>query len=109
MLDSCKMVEKQSEAFHAFLVFFSKFKTILLHIVLLKCQIVFLKFTWCDNQALVGCIPIPAVAVHKMYSNNILNFQESTTILNTHTKKSGNLSYAPCIKTRIFFVVLFTR
>ena len=25
---------------------------------------------------------------HKMYSNNKLNFQESTTILNTHTKKS---------------------
>ena len=32
---------------------------------------------------------------HKMYSNNILNFQESTTILNTHTKKSGNLLNAP--------------
>ena len=25
---------------------------------------------------------------HKMYSSNILNFQESTTILNAHTKKS---------------------
>ena len=24
---------------------------------------------------------------HKMYSNKILNFQESTTILNAHTKK----------------------
>ena len=44
--------------------FFSKFKTILLHIVLLKCQIAFLKFISCDNQALVGCIRIPAVAVH---------------------------------------------
>ena len=46
---------------------FSKFKTILLHIVLLKCpliQIAFLKFTSCDNQALVECIPIAAVAVH---------------------------------------------
>ena len=42
---------------------FSKFKTILLHIVLLKCQIAFLKFTSCDNQALVGCISIAAVAV----------------------------------------------
>ena len=31
---------------------------------------------------------------HKMYSNNIVNFQESTTILNACTKKSGNLSYA---------------
>ena len=27
---------------------------------------------------------------HNMYINNILNFQESTTILNTCTKKSGN-------------------
>ena len=27
---------------------------------------------------------------HKMYSNNIVNFQESTTILNAYTKKSGN-------------------
>ena len=38
-----------------------------LHIVLLKCphvQITFLKFTSCDNQGLVGCIPNPAVAVH---------------------------------------------
>ena len=46
--------------------FIDKFKPILLHIVLLKChhvQIAFLKFTSCDNQALVGCIPIPAVVV----------------------------------------------
>ena len=45
----------------------SKFKTILLHIVLLKCphvQIAFLQFTNCDNQALVGYIPIAAVVVH---------------------------------------------
>ena len=29
-----------------------------------KVQIAFLKFPSCDNQTLVGCIPIPAVAVH---------------------------------------------
>ena len=34
---------------------------------------------------------------HKMYSNYILNFQESTTILNACTKKSGNLLNAPCM------------
>ena len=78
-----------------------------MHIVLLKCphvQIAFLKFASCDNQTLVGCIPIAAVAVHlnlkseklvihliRCYSNNIVNFQESTTILNACTKKSGNL------------------
>ena len=32
---------------------------------------------------------------HNMYSNKILNFQESMTILNTCTKKSGNLLNAP--------------
>ena len=32
---------------------------------------------------------------HKMYSNNILNVQDSTTILNACTKKSGNLLKAP--------------
>ena len=39
---------------------------------------------------------------YKVYSNKILNFQESTTILNARTKKSGNLSYAP----RMFFLFL---
>ena len=34
---------------------------------------------------------------HKMYHNNIVNFQESTTILNACTKKSGNLLNAPRI------------
>ena len=34
---------------------------------------------------------------HNMYSNYILNFQKSTTILNACTKKSVNLSYAPRI------------
>ena len=29
-----------------------------------KVQIAFLNLTSCDNQALVGCIPIAAVAVH---------------------------------------------
>ena len=32
---------------------------------------------------------------HKMYSNNMVNFQESTTILNACTKKSGNLLKVP--------------
>ena len=44
---------------------FSKFKTeFLLHIILLSVLIAFSKFTNCDNQVLVGCIPIPTVVVH---------------------------------------------
>ena len=34
---------------------------------------------------------------HKMYSNNIVNFQESITILNVCTIKSGILLKAPCM------------
>ena len=34
---------------------------------------------------------------HKMYSNNIVNFQESKAILNACTKKSGNLLNVPRI------------
>ena len=49
------------------MAFFPSLKqNILLYIVLIKCphiQIAFLKFTSYDNQALVGCIPIAAVAV----------------------------------------------
>ena len=107
MLDSCKMLQRQSEAFHTFLWhFFQVWNRNLLHIVLLKCpdvQIAFLKFTSNDNQVLVGFIPISAVTVH---SNKILNFQESTTILNICTKKSGNLLKAPrtcwCINLFVF-------
>ena len=92
MLNSCKMVEKQSEAFHTFLWHFLKHNFIAYRSS--KVHIAFLKFTSCDNQVLIGCIPIAAVAVllkigrssHKMYSNNIVNFQESTTILNACTK-----------------------
>ena len=35
---------------------------------------------------------------HKMYTNNIGNVQESTTILNACMKKSGNLLNAPRMK-----------
>ena len=38
---------------------------------------------------------------HKMYSNNIVNFQESTTILNAFTKKSENFEYT----TYIYIVI----
>ena len=79
-----------------------------MHIILLKCphvQIAFLKFTSCDNQALFSrvysncCCSCSFEAEiikidqssHKMCSNNILNFLESTTILNACIKKSGNL------------------
>ena len=45
-------------------IFFQFWNRILLHIVLRKYQIGFLKFTSCDNRASVECILIPTVAVH---------------------------------------------
>ena len=42
---------------------------------------------------------------HKMYSNNIVNSQESTTILNARTKRSVNLLKAP--RMYIFFFLSF--
>ena len=41
----------------------------------------------------------------KIYSNNIVNFQESTTILNACTKKTGNLLNA----TRIYIYIYIYR
>ena len=47
---------------------------------------------------------------HDVYSNNIVNFQESTTILNAYTKKSGNLLKAPriyvCMFVNIYIYIL---
>ena len=42
---------------------------------------------------------------HKIYSNNILNSQESTPILNAHTKKSRNLSYGPRVYIYIYIYI----
>ena len=43
---------------------------------------------------------------HKMYSNNLLNFQESTTILNSFTKKSGNLLKVSRIYIYIYIYIV---
>ena len=82
-------------------------RQLILHILLLKCPHIQIAF-W-NSPVLVGCIIIADVAVHfpeilriglsshKMYSNNILNFEESRVILNAWTKNSGNLLNAPHI------------
>ena len=52
---------------YVFVAFCPSLKHNFMHIILLKCphvQIAILIFTSCDNQALVGYIPIAAVAVH---------------------------------------------
>ena len=42
---------------------------------------------------------------HKMYRNNILKFQESTTILDACTKMSGNILNAPCSLSYIYIYI----
>ena len=44
---------------------------------------------------------------HKMYNNNILNFQRSTTILNACTKKSGNLFNASRIYNIYIYIYIY--
>ena len=52
--------------------------------------------SWCSCSFETEIIKV-GQSSHKMYRNNILNFQESMTILNAHTKKSGNISHSPRI------------
>ena len=68
MLDSSKMGEKQSKPFHTFLWhFFSSLKQNFIAYrsskVSSRPDCIF-EITIYDNQALVGCIPISAVAVY---------------------------------------------
>ena len=57
----------------------------------------------CSSLFETGTIKI-GQSSHKKYSNNIVKFQVSTTILNAYTKKSGNLLNAlrVCIYIRIW-------
>ena len=93
---------------------FSAFKTQFYCISCPHVQAAFLKFTSCDNQVYsnccCSCLFEPEIikigqSSHKMYSNNIVNFQESTTILNACTKKSDNLLNAPRVYIYIYIYI----
>ena len=101
MHDSCKMVLKQSKTFHTFLWHFFKFKTEFYCISFFftsklqfwKSPAVQSGFSRVYSNCYVSCLFEPEIikigqSSHKVYSNNILNIQESTTILNAGTKKS---------------------
>ena len=68
MLDPCKMIQKA--VWNISYVSVSFFPSLKLNFIVYRSskvshvQIAFLKFTSCDNLTLVGCIRIPAVAVH---------------------------------------------
>ena len=111
MLNSCKMVKKQSEAFHTFLWHFLQITFFLKQNFIAYCSfkvsshpdwIFKIHQLWqsgfsraysiccCSCSFELEIINI-VQSSHKICSNNILNFQESTTILNAHTKKYGNI------------------
>ena len=89
MLDSCKMVEKQSKAFHTFLWHFWNSPA-----VTIRCRVY---SNCCCSCSFEAEIIKNGQSSHKMYSNSMVNFQEFTTISNAYTKKSGNLLNAPRI------------
>ena len=106
MLDSFKMVEKQSEAFHTFLWhFFPSLKQNFIAYRSSKLSsrpdcIFEIHQVWQSHRVYSNCycscsfereIVKIGQSSHKMYSNNILNFEESTTILNACTKKAWKL------------------
>ena len=107
-LDSCKMLQKQSEAFHAFLWhFFPSLKQNFIAYRSSKVssrpdcifeihQLWQLGFSRVYSNCCCSCsfereIIKIGRSSHKTYSNNIVNFQESTTILNACTKKVWKL------------------
>ena len=112
MLDSCKMIQKQSEAFHTFLWhFFQVQNRILLHIFLLKSPHVQIAFSRVYSNCCCSCSFEPEIikfgqSSHNMYRIKRMNFQESKLILDAHRKKFGNLSYAPRIYIYIYIYAL---
>ena len=105
MLDSCRMVEKQSEVFHAFLWYF--FPSLKQNFIAYRSskvsdcifgidQLLQSGFSRVYSNSCCSCSFEPEIIKigqlsHKMYSNNIVNFQESMTISNAHMKKVWNL------------------
>ena len=106
MLDSCKMIQKQSEAFHTtYVAFFPSLKQNFIAYRSSKGSwrpdcIFEIHQLWqsgfsrvysncCCSCSLEAEIKKLGQSSHKMYSNNIVNFQESTTILNACIKKKS--------------------
>ena len=104
------MVEKQSEVFYTILChFFPSLKQNFMAYrssSRLECMIFEIHELWRSGFSRVysncccSCSFEPEIirisqSSHKMYSNNILNFQESTTILNSCTRKVWKLIECP--------------
>ena len=111
MLDSCKMLQKQSEAFHTFLwqVFFPSLKQNFIAYRSSKVSshadcIIEIHQLWQSgfsrlySNCCCSCFFEPEIITigqssYNIYSNNIMKFQESTPLLNAHTKLIVCTSY----------------
>ena len=119
LLDSCKMVEKQSEAFHTFLwhffpslkqnfIAYRSFKVSLRPDCIFEIHQLWQSgFCRVYSSCCCSCSFEPEIikigqSSHEVYSNKILNSQESTTILDISTKKAGNLLNAPYVYIYIY-------
>ena len=108
MLDSCTMLQKQSKAFHTFLWhYFPSLKQNFIAYRSSKVssrpncifeihQLWQSEFSRVYSNSSCSYSFEPEIikigqSSHKMYSNNIVNFQESTTIVNACTKKVWKL------------------
>ena len=113
MLDSCKMLQKQCEAFHT-LFLWHVFPSLKQNFIAYRSSKVSSRPNWIFeihqlwqsgfsrvySNCCCSCSLEPEIikigrSYHKMSSNNILNLQESTTILNPHTKKVWKLIVCP--------------
>ena len=104
---SCKLAQKQPEEFHTFLWHFFQVENNFIAYRSSKVparpdcifeihQVWQSGFSRVYSNSFCSCSFEPEIlkigqSSHKMYSNKILNFQESTTILNACPKKFGNL------------------
>ena len=120
MLDSCKMVEKQSETFHT-LFLWNFFPSLKQNLIAYRSSKVFWRpdcifeiqqlwqsgFSRVYSNCCCSCSFEPEIikigqSFHKMYSNKILKIQESTTNSNACTKNSGTLLNVPRIYIYIY-------
>ena len=120
MLDSYKKVEKQSKAFHTFLWhFFPRLKQNFIayrsskvsDCIFENHQLWQSSFSRVYSTCCCSCSFEPEIikigqSSHKMYSNNILTFQESMTILNGHTKKVWKLIVCTSYIYKYMYIII---
>ena len=111
MLDLCKMLQKQSKAFHTFLWHFIAYRSSKVSECIFEIpQLWQSDFSMIYSNSCCSCSFKPEIikigrSSEKMYSNNIQNFQESTTILNAHTKKIWKLIVCTLCMYKLDFAV----